>query len=176
MKLYAARHGETVWNERELVSGLTDVELTEKGLKQAEILAEKMRDKKIDVIIASPLQRARITAEKTARIFGLEVITDERLIEQNYGIYEGVSRFDEGFLRNKSYFAYNFPGGESMMKTAQRVYNFLDEIKEKYSGKNVLVVCHNGVIRVLNTYFNDLTNQEYFNYTLDNCGYEEYDL
>jgi len=59
---------------------------------------------------------------------------DERLIEQNYGIYEGVDRKDEAFLKNKRDFAYKYPNGESMMQVAYRVYGLLNEIKEKVLG------------------------------------------
>lgn len=58
MKLYIARHGETTWNAQNKVSGRTDVPLTEKGMEQARRLAERMSGLPIDVIFASPLQRA----------------------------------------------------------------------------------------------------------------------
>jgi len=104
------------------------------------------------------------------------VITETRLIEQNYGIYEGVDRYDEGFLSNKRCFAYRYPGGESMMDVAARTYPLIEEVREKYAGKNVLFVCHGGVCRVINTYFRNMTNDEFFRYAQDNCGYEEYEL
>lgn len=176
MKLYTARHGETTWNVKNIVCGLTDVELTEKGILQAKRLGELMEDKHIDVIIASPLKRARVTASYVAERCSVPVIIDERLIEQNYGIYEGVDRYHEGFLSNKRLFAYKYPGGESMMQVAARTYALIEEIKEKHAGKNVLFVCHGGVCRVINTYFRDMTNDEFFHYAQDNCGFEEYEL
>lgn len=67
MKLYVARHGQTVWNAQNKVCGVTDVELTERGIEQAEKLADIVPDN-IDVIITSPLKRAietgKIVAEK----------------------------------------------------------------------------------------------------------------
>lgn len=176
MKLYTARHGETTWNVKNIVCGLTDVDLTEKGVSQAKRLAEIMADKDIDVIIASPLKRARETAGYVSEVCGAPVIIDSRLIEQNYGIYEGVDRYHEGFLSNKRCFAYKYPGGESMMQVAARTYALIDEVRVKYEGKNVLFVCHGGVCRVINTYFRDMTNDEFFHYAQDNCGYEEYEL
>ena len=176
MKLFTARHGETTWNAKNIVCGLTDVELTDKGIEQAQHLGQIMADKNIDVIIASPLKRARITAGFVSDRCGVPVIIDERLIEQNYGIYEGVDRYHEGFLSNKRCFAYKYPGGESMMQVAARTYSLIEEVRTKYSDKNVLFVCHGGVCRVINTYFRDMTNDEFFNYSLDNCGYEEYEI
>ena len=176
MKLYVTRHGETTWNALNKVCGLTDAMLTDNGIEQAKILAERLSDKNIEVILASPLTRAQITASYTAERLSLPVITETRLIEQNYGIYEGVDRYDEGFLSNKRCFAYRYPGGESMMDVAARTYPLIEEVREKYAGKNVLFVCHGGVCRVINTYFCDMTNDEFFRYAQDNCGYEEYEL
>ena len=128
------------------------------------------------MILVSPMLRARQTAAPTAEKLGVPVIVDDRLIEQNYGIYEGVSRFDEGFLSNKRHFAYRYPGGESMMDVAHRVYGLLEEIRQKYAGKNVLLVCHGGVCRVIRTYFEDMTNDEYFHYSEENAAVREYEL
>ena len=176
MKLYVARHGQTLWNLEDKVCGRTDIPLTRLGQEQAQLLAQRTKELKIDLIISSPMLRARQTAAPAAAMHGLEILTDDRLIEQNYGIYEGVSRFDNGFLGNKRHFAYRYPGGESMMDVAYRVYSLLQEIKEKYAGKNVLLVCHGGVCRVIRTYFEDMTNEEYFHYSEGNAAVREYTL
>jgi len=169
MKLYCARHGKTDWNGLDRVQGRTDNPLNEEGIQQAKVLAENCKDFGIDLIISSPLIRAYTTATEIARVCNAPIITDDRLIEQDYGIYEGQHRFCDGFLSNKRQFAYRYPGGESMLKLAQRVYNFLDEVKEKYSDKTVMIVCHGGVLRSLHTYFFDMTNEEYFQYNIDNA-------
>lgn len=176
MKIYAARHGQTQWNLEDKVCGRTDLPLTETGLAQAQLLAGRTKDLKLDLIISSPMLRARQTAEPTAALHGLDILVDERLIEQDYGIYEGISRFDEGFLANKRHFAFRYPGGESMMDVAHRVYGLLEEVREKYAGKNVLLVCHGGVCRVIRTYFEDMTNDEYFHYSEENAAVREYEL
>lgn len=176
MKLYIARHGETTWNAQNKVSGRTDVPLTERGIEQARRLAEKMSGLPVDVIFASPLQRARQTAECIAEKLGLPVLTEERLIEQDYGIYEGVDCRTQAFLNNKRQFAFRYPQGESMMQVAARTYGLIGELQRKYRGKNVLLVCHGGVIRVMKTYFSDMNNEEFFHYSMDNCGYLEYEL
>ena len=174
--LYMARHGQTVWNAQNKVCGITDVDLTEKGREQAKSLALAVADKNIDVIISSPLKRAVETSGIVSEMCSIPVEIDDRLIEQNYGIYEGVDRKDENFLNNKRNFAYKYPGGESMMQVAYRVYGLNDEIKCKYKGKNVLLVSHGGVCRVINTYFRNMTNEEFFNYTLYNGELETYEI
>ena len=174
--LYIARHGQTIWNVQNKVCGITDVELTEKGREQAKALASAVADKNINVIISSPLKRAVETSGIVSDKCNVPIKIDDRLIEQNYGIYEGVDRKDEAFLNNKRNFAYKYPNGESMMQVAYRVYGLIDEIKCKYKGKNVLLVSHGGVCRIINTYFRDMTNEEFFNYTLQNGELEEYEI
>ena len=176
MRFFVTRHGETDWNVLNKVCGRTEVELTEKGKMQAAVLADILKDKKIDIIIASPMKRAVDTSRIIAEKCGSAVEIDDRLIEQDYGIYEGVDRKDERFLGNKRNFAFRYPGGESMMQVACRTYGLLDELKVRYDGKNVLIVCHGGVCRVINTYFRDMTNDEFFRYSLGNCGLEEYEV
>lgn len=176
MKLYVTRHGETSWNVRNKVCGTTDVELTEKGREQARKLAETVNSRHIDIIISSPLKRA----VETSRIIGqgreIPIRLDQRLTEQDYGVYEGVDRQDERFLANKRNFAYRYPGGESMMQVAHRTYGLIEELKEQCPDKTILLVCHGGVCRVINTYFRDMTNDEFFRYSLGNCMLEEYEL
>lgn len=136
-KLYVARHGQTVWNAQNKVCGVTDVELTEKGIEQAEKLADIVPDN-IDVIITSPLKRAIETGKIVAEKNNVSMYIEELLIEQNYGIYEGIDRKDPQFLNNKRNFAYRYPDGESIMQAAYRIYGFIDKIKKEYQGKNVL--------------------------------------
>lgn len=174
--LYVARHGQTVWNAQNRVCGITDVDLTEKGIEQAKSPARIVKDKNINLIISSPLKRAVKTSEIVADICNIPMQTDERLIEQNYGIYEGVDRKNEDFLKNKRNFAYKYPDGESMMQVAYRVYGLIEEIKKQYVGKNILFISHGGVCRIINTYFKDMTNDEFFHYTLENAKLEEYQL
>jgi len=176
MKIYSTRHGKTEWNKQNKVSGITDIDLSAEGREQARALSEKLTDKGIDLIISSPMKRAYETACILNRVCRAELITDERLREQNYGIFEGVDRFSQEFLNNKRQFAYKYPGGESMMQLAYRVYGLLSEIKEKYADKTVLLVSHGGICRVINTYFHDMTNDEYFNYSQDNCSLMEYEI
>lgn len=134
MKLYVARHGQTNWNLEGKVCGITDIELTAKGIEQAEQLAAHILHEQIDILISSPLQRAKQTATIVSDAIGREYRIDNRLIEQDYGKYEGVMRNREDFLEAKRHFPNSMDGGESIFQVVQRVYNFLDEMKEKYAG------------------------------------------
>lgn len=174
MRLLAARHGQTEWNALNKICGTTDLPLNELGFEQAKLLADKVENMGIEVIIASTMIRAQQTAGVVAERLGLEVLTDSRLVEQNYGIYEGMDRQTEGFLANKRHFAYRYPEGESMMDCAHRIYSVIDELKEKYPDKTVLMVCHGGVLRLVRTYFENMTNDEYFHYSEPNAAVREY--
>ena len=176
MKLYIARHGETPWNVENRVSGRTDVPLTEKGMEQARLLAHSAMGKGIEVIIASPLLRARQTAQAVSEAIGVPIELDERLIELDFGSFEGGPRSDPEFQYTRAQFPTRYPGGESAFQLAHRVYSCLEDVKRKYAGKTVLLVCHGGVCRMVRSYFMDLTNDEYSYYFAPNAQMVEYDM
>ena len=177
MKIYSARHGQTDFNKENKILGTTDIPLNDTGISQAEIFAENVRHLgDVDIIISSPMIRAKTTAEFAAEKCGLKIITDERLREWNYGEYEGKPR-SETFAADKELFAVRMgKTGESLLQLAHRVYSFLDDIIKNYSDKNILVVSHGGVCRMIETYFNDMTTAEYSNWFMGNCQIIEYDI
>ena len=67
------------------------------------------------------------------------------------------------------------PNGESFIELCKRVYEFLDEIKEQATKSNVLLVCHGAVCRAINTYFNEMSNDDIFYYQTENCQLLKYD-
>lgn len=178
MKIYTARHGQTDWNKNDVILGTTDIELNETGIMQANELAEKIAGlDNIDVMIVSPMKRAVKTAEIISERTGLEIITDERLREWDYGEYESKSRFSEGFDENKVNFAVKMgKNGESLLQLAHRVYSVLDDVIVKYKGKNVLIVCHGGICRIIETYFRDMTVQEFSSWFAMNCELNVYNI
>lgn len=176
LKIYSTRHGQTEFNRLDIILGTTNAELNETGLAQAHELAEKVAAlEDVNIIIASPMKRAMRTAEIVAEKTGLEIITDKRLIEWDYGEFEQMPRFTEGFAENKTEFGVRMgKSGESLMQLAHRVYSALDDIIEKYSDKNVLLVSHGGVCRVIETYFHDMTRKEFSGWFMGNCQLIEY--
>ena len=170
MHVYVARHGQTAWNAENKICGTTDLPLNDVGFAQAEALAEKCGAYSIDLIIASPMLRARQTADAVARKWHIPMITDSRLVEQNYGIYEGMDRQTPGFLANKRHFSFRYPGGESMLDVGHRIYSLLEDVKREHGDKNVLIVCHGGVMRLIRSYFEDMTNDDYYHYSEPNAS------
>lgn len=179
MKLYVTRHGETLWNAENKVCGQTESPLTEKGRQQAVEGAKALLNLPIDLVLCSPMERARETARLLLGELGerdIPVLTEPKLTEQDYGVYEGADRGDPGFLKNKQQFAVRYPGGESQMDTAARIYPFLDTLPAKYPGKNILLVCHGGVSRIIESYFHDMDNDTFFRFSMGNCELRQYDI
>ncbi len=167
--LYFVRHGQTIWNVENKICGSTDIALTPLGHEQA-IAAGKLileRQYPIDAILYSPLMRAADTAKHIAEVTGLPAFAEPRLREQNFGKYESTARDGAAFQQAKTQFANHYEGGESMLQLAQRIYNLLDELLQQK--KNYLLVAHNGIARVVRSYFQDMTNEEYAKYGIGNC-------
>ncbi len=177
-KLYFVRHGESEWNVCGRICGSTDIPLTDRGREMARETGEEILRQgiKIDRIISSPLSRAYETATIIGSILGLEVEKDDRIKEQNFGVWEGAyGRDSQEFREAKKMFCSSYGGGESMMRTAQRVYNLLDDVvKDKEN--TYLLVAHNGIYRMFQSYFFDLTNEEFASSKLGNCAIEEYEI
>ena len=167
--IYFARHGETVWNVENKICGMTDSPLTEKGRQQARELGRKVKESgvHIDEILYSPLSRAADTAK------AVPARCEPRLREQCFGKYEGTPRDGAEFRISKTHFADRYDGGESMMQLAQRIYNLLDELRQD-ENKTYLLVAHNGIARVVESYFHDMTNEEYSAAGIKNCELVEY--
>lgn len=174
-KLYFVRHGESLWNVEDKICGQSDSPLSEKGHSQAIETANNILSSgiKIDMIISSPLSRALDTAKHISKICNIPYKVDERLIEQNFGKWEGHSpRNDEKFHEAKLNFLSNFEGGESMFRLAQRIYNVLDELRN--DDKVYLIVAHNGIVRVVKSYFDEMSNEEYARFAVKNCSITEF--
>ncbi len=170
--LYVFRHGQTTDNADFLYSGSRDVELTRKGVEQAKILAEKLKDKKLDMLISSDQKRAvetmKIAISKNERAKRLEIHKDMRLRERSYGILQGTSKL-ETFLKSPGQLhlqrrSYNFvpPDGESIEMVVKRVDEFLNELIPLMQEHkiNVAVSCSGNSIRGVRKRFENLTESE----------------
>ncbi|MGN0499264.1 MAG: histidine phosphatase family protein [Acutalibacteraceae bacterium] len=176
--LYFTRHGQTIWNVENKICGETDIDLTDLGHQQAIELGNQILKNgyKIDEILSSPLIRARKTAEHISEVTGIPMRVEMRLKEQNFGKYESTARNGEEFRAAKSHFVNSYQGGESMLRLAQRIYNLLDDIKSEAENKTYLFVAHNGIARVVNSYFYDMSNEEYAAFGINNCEILRYDF
>lgn len=174
-RIYFVRHGETVWNVENKICGMTDSPLTENGRAQARQTGALVHASglHIDEILYSPLSRAADTAKAIAAATGIPAREEPRLREQCFGKYEGTPRDGAEFKVSKTHFADRYDGGESMLQLAQRLYNLLDELKAD-ENKTYLLVAHNGIARVVQSYFYDMTNEEYAAFGIRNCELREF--
>lgn len=175
---YFSRHGQTIWNVENKICGATDIALTEKGIMQAKELGQKILDENIhiDEILFSPLMRAADTAKYVSEITGIPCRVEERLREQSFGKYEATARNGEEFQASKRNFIDSYEGGETMLHLAQRIYNLIDDIKKEADKKVYLLVAHNGISRVIQSYFYDMTNEEYAAFGIRNCEIRKYEF
>ena len=137
------------------------------------ILAEGI---KADEILCSPLSSAADTAQLISEMSGIPYRVEPRLIEQNFGKWESTLRDGKDFKKAKEFFACSHEGGESTLRLAQRIYNLLDEIKAESDKKPYILVAHNGIARVVQSYFTDMTNEEYAAFGVKNCAVVRYDF
>ena len=176
--IYFVRHGETVWNVENKICGSTDIELTERGHQQAvetgkKILAEGIQ---ADEILYSPLVRAAETARHISEITGIPARVEPRLKEQCFGKWEAAPRDGKEFQKAKGEFCCRYEGGESMLRLAQRIYNLLDEIRDETGDRTYILVAHNGISRVVHSYFYEMTNEEFSAFGVKNCSITKYEF
>ncbi|OUN39318.1 histidine phosphatase family protein [Faecalibacterium sp. An77] len=174
--VYFTRHGQTVWNVENKICGVTDSPLTDLGRQQARALGRQLAADShgITRILCSPLSRARETAEIVAASTGLPLTVEPRLREQAFGRYEGTPRNDAAFALAKLHFADRFEGGESMFQLAARIYSLLDDLSQQDG--TALLVAHNGIARMVHSYFNEMTNEEFALFGIGNCALIGYDF
>jgi len=147
------RHGETEWNVAMRLQGIQDSNLTSKGLRQAELVARELCNRKFDAMISSDLGRAIKTAEIIASRTNLTVIRDQTLRERNFGIMEGFTREEisekypdvlSGYMKRKV--SYKIESGESLAELYNRVMEGLNRIISVHEGKRILIITHGGVL------------------------------
>ena len=179
MRLLLTRNGQTAWNVAGKIQGSTDIELNETGVRQAEETKEKLKNETIDVIISSPLKRARKTAEIIASGRNIPLILDNGITERCFGKFEGKTPkefdFDEiwNYKLNKQY-----EDAESTGALFTRIENFLEKIKKEYQDKTVLLVTHGGVTVPIRAKLEGVPEgmEVLRGLGIDNCEVKEYEI
>jgi broad specificity phosphatase PhoE len=139
------RHGETDWNRLGLSQGNVDIPLNELGLAQAKEAAQRLRNRGITSIVASPLSRARVTAEIVAEALGVEITIEPDLREVSWGVQEGkpLAEWFQPWITGTG----TPEGAESFAELRRRVVGGLNRAVGKPPA--VLVVAHGGVFRAI---------------------------
>lgn len=156
MKIYLVRHGQTDWNKEKRMQCQADMPLNETGIEQAKEVGKLLENVNYDFIFSSPYIRAKRTAE-IANNDRMPIIIDDRLKERQGGIVDGKPFSDFTEEEMEEFFNYHknveYEGAENMQDFCKRVWDFLDDIKEKYKNKTVVIVAHNILIRAVKAYF-----------------------
>ena len=181
-RIIAVRHGYSVSNEQKFFAGQLDVDLTDKGISQAEacgaffdcaygesdtLTVENTAFERPSAIYASDLARTYRTAQPIARALGLEIIRAEELREVNAGEWEGVPflELDERYAKEYSVWKNDIgraecTGGERLCDFASRIERAAREIAERHDGECVVIVTHATPIRVLCTLASGLSPED----------------
>ncbi|MBP3304869.1 MAG: histidine phosphatase family protein [Oscillospiraceae bacterium] len=178
MSILITRHGQTDWNVEHRVQGQADIDLNETGRKQAEEVRERLLGESIDLIISSPLKRAKHTADAINRGRNIRILYDDRIAERNFGVLEGKRREDFDFREFWSYERnVQYERAEDIRTFFSRVYGFLEDIGRTYGGKNILLVAHGGVSIPVNCYFRGIPKtDDLYCLALENCQYAKYEF
>lgn len=173
-RLLLVRHGDTEANSAERYWGHTDVKLSAAGLRQAELLQQRLANEKIDAIYASDLTRAMVTAQTIAAGHHRQVITCAELREINFGEMEGLTFAEVGKLypdvaelwRQRS-FKLRYPRGESVEELNNRVSQFRWRLETHDAAETVLIVAHSASLRLLMCHLMGLAPQHWWQFRLD---------
>ena len=178
MKIYVIRHGQTDYNVQNVFQGRKDISLNSVGIKQAKETAQKFQDIPVDVILVSPLIRAKETAKYVANVTGVKPIIEQGLVERSFGDMEGKPNREDCNIRmlldyEKNYNIFNVEPVQTLFK---RVSDCLDKIIYRYMGKNIVLVTHGGVAQAIDCYFNGFpANNDLQSIALKNCEIREYE-
>lgn len=174
MNVYIVRHGQVLHNALKVYSN-EDEDLTEKGIAQAKQLKSEIQNLEYDVIICSPLLRARHTAE-IINVKNRDILFDNRLKERNPGNLNGKPI---SYTNREEYWNFNsniqYGTSENMKTFFERVFTFLDDLKTK-DYDSVLVVAHSGVSKAFNAYFQGIRDGKFLEHGLKNCEIRMYEL
>jgi 2,3-bisphosphoglycerate-dependent phosphoglycerate mutase len=169
IRIFVFRHAETTDNQNHIFSGWRDPDLTEKGIRQAQQIAEQLANQKINYAFTSHLKRAWRTLDIALKPHGsVPVFVDDRLIERCYGELQGKNKLEVAAEKPDWYAqvhrGYDFPppNGESLKMVESRVLPFINELKtwlRQHPG-NVAISCHGNSMRPIRRVFENLSLEE----------------
>lgn len=166
-KFFFFRHGEAMHNVKDVIAsgpekGSDISRLTEKGIKQTNNAAEKLKNEEIDIIYSSPYFRTKQTAEIVSKATGAKIIFDKRLEEINTGVFNWrPAKEHKTFFANPlEEFTKTPAGGENLTDVKIRMFSFLRDINGIHQNKNILIVGHGDPLWVLEGAMRGLSNEE----------------
>lgn len=160
MTVYLIRHGETDLNKQKMLQGRSNIELNEYGRELAEITGQALKDVEFDYVYSSPLIRALDTAKLLLGDREVAIITDSRIQEISFGVYEGLSYHpDHHTIPDKDFInffdapeRYKVPeNGESFEEVIERTGDFWRELTEnpRHENKTILISTHGCALKAI---------------------------
>jgi probable phosphoglycerate mutase len=156
-RVFVLRHGQSEGNVAQVwTSSLEGYPLTERGREQARAAGERLTDRGVTAIYASPLPRAQQTAEQVGAVLGIPVATLAGVHELDVGVHEGehddnvapvALRVFSAWWRDEDLTA-GFPGGETGQQIVDRMRAALDSVADRHEGETIVVVSHGGAMAV----------------------------
>lgn len=176
-KIYIARHGETTWNLQGRTQGIKNSNLTELGLKQAELLGQALVKENIEVIYSSSLSRAISTATIVSNRINAPNSVQESLNEINYGLWEGltIEEIRESYpnelikWRNEPHKAC-IPEGEELLIAQDRIVGFIEELVTSSQYSRILLISHSTIIKLLLLHILGMNLCNYYRLKQQNCS------
>lgn len=167
MKIYIVRHGKVLSNVLQQYN-TADEDLIKLGIVQTKELRNKIKNIKFDIIICSPMVRTKHTAN-IINVNNKKIIYDDSIEERNCGNLSGKSL---EVTNREEYWNYytdiQYGTSENIQEFFNRVYGFLEKLKEKQY-KSILIVTYSGVSKVFNEYFEGIQDDKFLNRGLKNC-------
>ena len=177
--LYVMRHGRTDWNDARKLQGRSDIPLNESGKAMARAAAAEYSDVHFDICYSSPLIRAKETAEILLCGRDIPIITDDRLMEMSFGIYEGADyNFKEEsdcpinvIFTNPAEYNFKIEGAESWSDLFGRTREFLEEIvyPQLSEGRDILIVGHGAMNTSIICQVNNIPLKDFWTVGIENC-------
>ncbi len=178
VRLIVVRHAESQWNPIGRYQGLLDPELTERGKKQAHVLAKELEKENISCVYTSPLRRTYQTAEIISERLGVPLHKDGKLIEIDHGKWSGLlveevrERYPDEFeIWLKEPHKAVFDGGESLKDVFERVKDFLSYVRENHQHETIAVVSHTVPIRCMYCAVLGIELSRFWSFGCDNASY-----
>jgi probable phosphoglycerate mutase len=172
------RHGKTEWNSKHKLQGRTDIPLSDDGRKMAVNAGEKYADVHFDICYCSPLIRAKETAELVLKGRSVPIITDERLTEMGFGIYEGIENSLDipdcpinVLFNNPEKYLIPVEGAESLSDVYSRTGEFINEVVEPLlkQGKDILIIGHGAMNSCIVCQVKGLPVEKLWSVGIENC-------
>jgi len=177
---YILRHGQTIYQTKKrnfiyppLSRKKPVIKLTKKGESQIKKAVRKLRNKKIDLILASDIYRTRQTAKIATKELGAKAIFSQKLRDINLGVYHNnpKQKLFKDFPDPKKRFYKGPKKGESWLACQKRIVNFVKEADRKHKGKIILIISHGDPLWLLEGAIKDLSVDKLLKIKMDHVNF-----